>query len=291
MARRCHACLTTACLPRRASPTYDLVVGGAESLATGTHACCLFADDDERAAVVRAFLSEGLNGGERLAVYTSRGAPSVLDGLDVDIEMLERAGQLVIGDVEETYLPEGRFDGAACAAQFAEFAAETRRAGYPALRLYADNGGIPALLDDPYEWIAYELRIAVTIPRYQLIGLCGFHADDAAALPTALLDAVHDRNLSSGPRPSPFHVRGTTDGTVIVSGDVEALAVDSLRHVLAAAKPILHDHRMSFGDVEFADAAGADELHRFWTAQRAHIVDVPRPVSRVWKALGRISAN
>ena len=266
-------------------------MGEAASLTTGTHACCLFADDDERVSVVTAFLNEGLSRGERLAVYTTADAPSVLDGLDADTEQLQRTGQLVVGPVEEAYLSDGRFDGAACAARFAEFAVESARAGYPALRVYADNGGIPALLDDPYEWIAYEMRVAVTIPRHPLIGLCGFHADDAAALPPALLDAVHECNLTAAPRPSPFHVRGTADGNVILSGDVEAFAVDNLRHVLAASKPILHEHRMSFGDVGFADAAGADELHRFWTAERAHIVDVPRPVSRIWSALGRISAS
>jgi hypothetical protein len=240
---------------------------------------------------VAAFLAEGLSRGERLAVYLSSAAPTVLDGLDADVEALQRSGQLVVGDVEEAYLADGRFNGTACAAQFAELAAETVRAGYPALRVYADNGGIPALLDDPYEWIAYEMRVAVTIPRHPLIGLCGFHADDVAALPAALLDAVHDSNLTAGPRPSPFHVRGTAEGTVVVSGDAEAFAVDHLRRVLAAAKPILQDHSMSFGDVAFADAAGADELHRFWTAEQAHIIDVPRPVSRIWSALGRTSSN
>jgi hypothetical protein len=91
-------------------------------LAVGVHGCCRFVDDDDRTAVVSAYVEEGLARGERVAVYTQAGAPSIFDGLDIDIDGLAHRGQLVVADVEAAYLPDGTFDGPARAEEFAAFA-------------------------------------------------------------------------------------------------------------------------------------------------------------------------
>src|SRR3954468_1756673 len=205
-------------------------------LDVGIHGCCRFVDDAERIAVVAAFVEEGLTRGERVALYTQAGAPEILDSLDVDIEEFIALGMLVAGDVEAAYLPGGRFDGPARAAEFATFAQDTLDEGFPALRVYADNGGIPALLADPTEWLTYEARVAATVPRFALTGLCGFHAADPPLLSPPVVDAFHERSMSSGSRELPFRLRGHRDGTLTLAGELDVLAIAELRQLLAALR-------------------------------------------------------
>jgi hypothetical protein len=264
-------------------PVDDVV---SNMIAVGVHACCRFVDDAERTAVVAAFVEEGLTRGERVAVYTQAGAPSVLDALDVDVDRFIALGMLVTGDVEAAYLPDGRFDGPARAAEFATYTQDTIAAGFPALRVYADNGGIPALLDDPTEWLTYEARVAATVPRYALTGLCGFHADDPPLLSDAVVDALHERSLSAGTRPLPFHLYGRPDGTLALAGELDVLSLTEVRQLLAALRPALVDHRLSLADVAFVDAETGYELHEFVAEVGERVRDVPAPVRQVWRMLG-----
>jgi len=261
-------------------------MGGHFDVPVGVHACCWFDSQEQRRSVVREFVAAGLERGERVAVYTGEGSPPIFDAGDPDVAARIGAGQLLLAIAETAYFPQGAFDGPQRAADFAEFAVATAEAGYPALRVYADNGRMPGLLPTPDAWLEYELRVALTIPSYPLIGLCGFSADDRPALPVDLLDAVHDHNLSADGRPSRFHLYGGADGTLTLAGEVERVALGQLRRLLAAGRPVLEDHVVSLRDVTFADAAGATELHELTRTDGVTVVDVPVPVQRIWKALG-----
>lgn len=251
----------------------------------GVHACCWFDSQEQRRSVVSGFVSAGLERGERVAVYTSEGAPPVIDANDPDVAARIGAGQLLLAVAEHAYFPQGAFDGPQRAADFAEFAAATADAGYPALRVYADNGRMPGLLPTPDAWLEYELRVAVTIPRYPLIGLCGFSAADEPALPIELLDAVHEHNVSGKARASRFHIYGNADGSLTLSGEVERMALQQLHRLLTAGRPVLEHHVVSLQDVTFTDAAGATELHELAHTAGVTVIDVPLPVQRIWKAL------
>ena len=265
-------------------------VGGAVDVPVGVHACCWFDEPAQRRSVVREFVRLGLDRGERVAVYLHEGAPPVLDLTAPDLAARVDDGQLVVGSTEEAYFPDGEFDGPQRVADFAAFAAETAAAGFPALRVYADNGPMPRMLPTPDDWLEYELRVALTIPRFPLIGLCGFSAMDRPALPFELLDAVHERNLSPGSRMSEFRVYGDPDGTLMVAGEVERLVVADLRRLLTAGAPALENRVVSLREVTFADGAAATELHRLSTIDGVTLVDVPVPVKRLWEVLGLTAA-
>lgn len=272
------------------SAAYHRGMGGESGVSVGVHACCWFDDQEQRRAVVREFVATGLARGERVAVYTGKRSPPILDLDDPDLAAHVASGQLVLGVAEDAYFPQDSFDGPQRAADFATFAAETADAGYPALRVYADNGRMPGLLPTPDAWLEYELRVAVTIPRYPLIGLCGFSADDRPALPIELLDAVHAHNLGGDDRVSRFHVYGNADGSLTLAGEVERMALEQLQRVLTAGRPVLEDHVVSLRDVTFTDAAGATTLHDLAHTDGVTVVDVPLPVQRIWKALGLTAA-
>ena len=265
-------------------------VGGTVDVPVGVHACCWFDEPAQRRSVVREFVRLGLDRGERVAVYLRDGAAPVLDLTAPDLAARVDDGQLLVGSAEEAYFPHGDFDGPQRVADFAAFAAETAAAGFPALRVYADNGPMPRMLPTPDDWLEYELRVALTIPRFPLIGLCGFSAIDRPALPFELLDAVHERNLSPGSRMSEFRVYGDPDGTLIVAGEVERVVLDNLRRLLTAAAPVLEHRVVSLRDVTFADGAAAKELHRLSRMEGVTLVDVPVQVRHVWEVLGLSAA-
>jgi hypothetical protein len=206
--------------------------------------------------------------------------------LDVDVDQFIALGMLVLGDVEAAYLPDGSFDGAARAADFAAFAQETVAAGFPSLRVYADNGGIPALLDDPNDWLTYEARAAGVLPRYALTGLCGFGADDLPVLSDNVIDACHEHSLSARPRPLPFRLCGRRDGTLALTGELDVLALAEVRQLLAALRPALVDNQLSLADLAFVDAETAYELHKFAAEVGDRVRDVPTAVRHVWNLLG-----
>ncbi|MBV9292017.1 MAG: MEDS domain-containing protein [Frankiales bacterium] len=260
-------------------------VGGRFEVPTGVHSCCRFSDDEQRRSVVSAFVDDGLRSGQRVAVYQRSDATPLIDLNDPKIRQYVESGQLIVGDAESAYFPAPDFDGPQRAAEFAAFAEETVRAGYSALRVYADNGRMPSLLPDPDEWLEYEMRVAALIPRYPLIGLCGFSADDPPVLSSELIDAVHERNLGDGTRPSAFHIYGNPDGSFSVEGEIDRFSVDDLRRILIAAQPVVEQQVVSLEDVTFTDVAGAAELHQLTHSGKVAVVDVPTQVRRVWKLL------
>ena len=265
-------------------------MGGSVDVPVGVHACCWFEEPAQRRAIVREFVTLGLDRGERVAVYLSDAAPPIFDLTDPDLAVRVEDGQLLVGSAEAAYFPDGSFDGEQRAADFAAFAADTAAAGFPALRVYADNGAMPRRLPTPEAWLEYELRVALTVPRFPLIGLCGFSKSERPALPFELLDAVHERSLNTEPRSSEFHVYGTPDGTLMLAGEVERVVLSQLRRLLTAGAPAMQHHVVSLRDLTFADGAAATELHRLSHIDGVTLVDVPARVQRLWKVLGLTAA-
>lgn len=83
------------------------------SLPPGTHACLLHWSEEERRAVVEAFLGDGLALGDRCMLVVHE-APSEGGGAESDrvagFADAIAAGDLSVLTTEETYLPDGRFD-------------------------------------------------------------------------------------------------------------------------------------------------------------------------------------
>lgn len=252
----------------------------------GTHACCSFANGQEREAAVLEYLDEGLRRGERLAFFPRSDAPLILDGLGVDIGRLVESGQLIMGGVEDAYLGAGQLSSIDRVNEFAALAEQSVALGYPALRVYADNGRVIELLDNPLSWLEYEMYVARTIPQHRLIGLCGFDAATLSPLSESLLDAVHDANLGSGPRPSEFHLRGDSEGVLRLVGDVERLGLSDLRLLLESVRPLLEDTVLSLEELAFVDGAAASVLHDFARQEQPHVVRIPHQITRVWEILG-----
>jgi hypothetical protein len=259
------------------------------ALRPGTHACCWFTGEEHKRAVVSGYVTEGLAAGERIAFYPRDGDASVLatwlPGLDVDA--LTRTGQLLVESAETAYFVGGTFDGPGRAQGFRQLAEQTVMDGFPGLRVYADNGWMPAAVTDPSDWIEYELRIGQMVPDYPLIGLCGYDEADASPLPPPLIDAVHEVNLvaTAEGRPSPFHVIGLGDEMALL-GELDRFTAEEMDVVLSAAKSVMAGGRVSLDGVNFSDGASAEALLDFLVEADAELTGVSPFLSRVWSLLG-----
>jgi len=271
--------------------TYDRSMAGSTELPVGAHACCRFGSPQQRQRVVAEYVAAGLARRERVAVFSQRAKPPAIDVTDEGFAEALATGQLLLGNAEEAYFPDGDFDGSARVAEFVELAREAVSAGYSSLRVYADNGGMPATLSSPDEWLLYEMRVAATIPRFRLTGLCGFSIDDPPALPADLIDAVHEFNVTAAKRPSPFHFRGKSDGSFELAGGVQQFALDNFRRLITAAAPVLSGNLLSLRELHVVDTAAAEELHRVMRGTDVTIWGVPAVVRHIWESLGLAPAN
>lgn len=262
---------------------------GVGALVQGTHACCRFTDERGKRSVVSAFVADGLRRNERVAVYTRGGdGAELLPGSvrESDASRLIESGQLVLASAEDAYFGENGFDAEEQIAQFSSYTDATVNDGYAGLRVYADNGWMPAALEHPGQWLEYELMVSRMIAGRPLIGLCGFDVADDGPLSARAIDAVHPVSVpGEGETAASFHLVRDGD-TIALRGEVDSFAVDELRAVLDAARPLLVTDQLSLAGVRFVDAAGAHALLSFMKENRVAVRDVSPALRKVWRVLG-----
>lgn len=259
-----------------------------DELAAGTHACCRFDGPDDREHVLTRFIADGAVAGERILLYTRAGD---LDGVPrdfgvTDLDTIRRSGQLTIGSAADAYFEDGVFDGEARAAGFAAIAEAAVAEGYAGVRVYADNGWMPAALGDPDEWLEYELRVAQLIPKYPLIGLCGFGAGDASPLSDDEIDAVHHQRVGCDGRPSAFVVYCRGDGSWVLEGAIDAFSKVTARRVLEAAERLGRPVVVDLGRLEFVDVGVMVMLRDLIGAGAVRVENPPALLTRAWRVAG-----
>jgi MEDS: MEthanogen/methylotroph, DcmR Sensory domain len=142
------------------------------------HICAFFNSIDEEHRVLRSFITDGLDRGEkgfhiidpeRRQEYLKRLAES---GVDVDKAM--GIGQLELRAWQEAYLRGGRFDQDAMLALIEEVLQSGAAGGYALTRLVAHMEW--ALLDKPGvgDLVEYETRLNYVLPRYDDPVICTY---------------------------------------------------------------------------------------------------------------------
>jgi hypothetical protein len=238
--------------------------------------------------IVSDYLAAGIASGDRVFVFTREGDPERAAhdfGLDA-FERLTASGQLTVASAEDAYFGDGVFDGEARAEGFGELADAAVAEGFRRVRVYADNGWMPAALDDPNEWIEYELRIAQLVPKHPLIGLCGFLEHDMVVLDDEIIDAVHEHRIGTGERPSPYALFGRADDTWVVTGEIDLRCHASFGRVLDAAAGVSDVPRVDLSNLDFIDVRTTSELHELARTERVVLRNPTQPFVRVWGLLG-----
>jgi len=142
------------------------------------HVCAFFNGIDEEHRVLRSFIRDGLDGGERAFHIVD---PELreehlkrLAEAGIDVERVMGTGQLEVRPWQDAYLRGDRFDQDAMLALLEDILQSGAAGGYPLTRLLAHMEW--ALLDKPGvdDLLEYETRINYVLPKYEDPVICTY---------------------------------------------------------------------------------------------------------------------
>jgi len=140
------------------------------TLGVQRHICAFFNSIDEEHRVLRSFIRDGLDGGEKGFHIVD---PDLRDehlkrlaGAGINVERAIATGQLEVRPWQEAYLCGDRFNQDAMLALIEEVLESGAATGYPLTRLLAHMEW--ALLDKPGvdDLVEYETRLNYVLPKY-----------------------------------------------------------------------------------------------------------------------------
>jgi DcmR-like sensory protein len=157
--------------------------GGSVQFAGGTlgqhrHVCAFFNSFDEEHRVLRSFITDGLDRGEKaFHIVDPAQRDDYLKRLGeagVNVERAMGSGQLEVRPWQDAYLRGNRFDQDAMLALIEELLQSGPASGYPLTRLLAHMEW--ACLDKPGsdDLIEYETRLNYVLPKYDDPVICTY---------------------------------------------------------------------------------------------------------------------
>jgi hypothetical protein len=151
---------------------------GGGALGRHRHICAFFNGIDEQHRVLRSFIKDGFDHGEKAFHVVD---PELredhlrrLAGAGIDVQHGMDTGQLEVRPWEHAYLRGERFDQDAMLALIEEVLKSSAASGYPRTRLLAHMEW--ALLDKPGvdDLVEYETRLNYILPRYEDPVICAY---------------------------------------------------------------------------------------------------------------------
>jgi len=148
------------------------------TLGVQRHICAFFNSIDEEHRVLRSFIRDGLDGGEKGFHIVD---PELRDehlkrlaGAGINVERAIATGQLEVRPWQEAYLCGDRFNQDAMLALIEEVLQSGAATGYPLTRLLAHMEW--ALLDKPgvEDLVEYETRLNYVLPKYDDPVICTY---------------------------------------------------------------------------------------------------------------------
>jgi len=142
------------------------------------HVCAFFNGTDEAHTILRSFIKEGIDAGEKSFHLVDPGTRDDhikrLGDAGIDVQATLETGQLEVRSWEESYLRGERFDQDAMLHMAEEVLQSSTRAGYPLARLIGQMEW--ALLDKPGvdDLIEYETRLNYVLPKYHACVVCTY---------------------------------------------------------------------------------------------------------------------
>jgi CheY-like chemotaxis protein len=185
--------------PNTTSPSSEGHIGGsgrpihfAGGVCKQCHICAFFNGPDEEHRVLRSFVKDGIDAGERSFHIVD---PDERDGHlqwlrdeGIDVDRTTASGQLEVRSWQAAYLREDRFDQDAMLALLEDALRSNAAAGYPLTRILAHMEW--ALLDKPgvADLVEYETRLNYMLPKYDAPVICTYDLSKFGA--TVVIDVL-----------------------------------------------------------------------------------------------------
>jgi len=175
------------------------------------HICAFFNSIDEEHRVLRSFIRDGLDRGEKgFHIIDPEQRDEYLErlaGNGVDVETVIGTGQLEVRPWQEAYLRQERFDQDAMLALIEEVLQSGAAGGYPLTRLVAHMEW--ALVDKPgvVDLVEYETRLNYVLPKYDDPVICTYDLTRFASTVTMDIMRTHPVVIIGGVlQENPFFV-------------------------------------------------------------------------------------
>jgi hypothetical protein len=160
----------------------------------GQHICSVYDSRDEQLRVAVAFISEGLQVGERCLYVASTDADldafrALLSSGGVETSVAEASGALLLRTSAEAHLQSGYFDAEQMLGLLNAALEDALNAGYAGLRTCGDMSW---LLEEPVgagHVIEYELLLNPFFQNVRALGMCQY---DRSRLPAPLVASAID---------------------------------------------------------------------------------------------------
>lgn len=265
----------------------------AVAIRPGEHACCRFAQADDRARLATAFVRAGLDRGHKV-VYLSgaddaepflANLAAVDDRVD---EALERA-QLEVHPAPNDYIANGKFDADRMRDALQGQQARALADGYPGLSMAADMSWALASKLRPDELVSYENGVTTMMqPDGTMVFLCIYDHGRFGAGTLAELIVPHGVDLSPElarlVRVGYLAASRVLPGPVLrLCGELDFECADAVAGVLDA-----HYHgtlRLDLADLSYVDLDGMRAL-RGNKGQQLAITAASQSVRRLLELLG-----
>lgn len=257
------------------------VLEGSTGLGYHDHVCWAFADGDELAAEVRAFLAEGLRLGQRVGYVAPHPAEALRASLDgmAELDALVASGAVELHDVSAMY-------ASGSALQADAYVEATWRAvadGYRGLRIAADATDLVVDPGDRHAFVRYEHVIdRLMADGLPFTALCAY--DKRRLGPDAVdeVACVHPLTHGTG---ATFRLHAGDDADLVLAGEIDTLdecpLATALDRVLAGCGPSV---TIDCTALDFIDHRGLIAIDR--AATRAGVRVILRNVRQVvaWMA-------
>jgi anti-anti-sigma regulatory factor len=255
----------------------------------GEHACCHFADADDRERFAVAFVRDRLERGDKVVyMYDGEDPGALASRLEQQLgfELAMARGQFELRPAHDAYISDGRFDADRMLAMLREEHKRARADGYTALSV---TGEIPVAvceLPGGDQLAAYEAQLASDISGASI--LCVY--DHGRFGPGVLSDVVDAHEVDASPELAPIGrdgelaaARDRGHDALRLAGELDFGSAQTVSEVLDA-----HFHgplRLDLADLSYVDVAGMRAL-RGRTGQRLTIGPVSDVVRRLLALLG-----
>jgi len=234
------------------------------SLEPGTHLCAFDRDDSRLARVAANFIDQGLSAGAQLLyVATDDQADALLGRLRAHVHAPDAlaTGQLVIRSFADAYGTRRPDDLGAVADGFRAAAEQSRKDGFPALRVAARMDDLAPLLGSTEEVLRWE-RMATGLQHdLGVTSVCLYDADRLEAEHQALL-AVEHAGLCPERSKAPLASFLAVDEPwgLRIRGEVDVSNRDLLQRVLESRAAVMPRVRLDLERLTFADIGTLSRL-------------------------------
>src|SRR6202140_4996010 len=155
------------------------------SLGQHRHICAFFNNVDEQHRVLRSFIKEGFERGDRAFHIVDPGLREDhlkrLAEAGIDVDQAIATGQLELRRWQDAYLRDDRFDQDGMLALLEEVLGSGAAAGNPPIRFVSRVE--PSLVDKAGEdqWLEYETRVNYTVSKYNDPVICTYDLTNFSA--------------------------------------------------------------------------------------------------------------